>query len=76
MDKWTNTEISESETDSGHREPKEEIDETNIQVDFIESETTSGHNEPIEIEEEKPKPILFKRYYEPIFVARKLKRRK
>jgi len=49
-------------------------DRTNVVV--YESATDSGHSEPKEDIEEKPKPILFKRYYEPKFVATKVRRLK
>ena len=40
------------------------------------SETDTGHNEPKEDIEERPKPILFKRYHEPRYIATKVRRLK
>jgi hypothetical protein len=41
-----------------------------------ESESDTGHSEPKEDIEERPKQILFKRYYEPKFIATKVRRLK
>jgi len=49
------------------------IDNDKSDADVCESETD---NEPEEDIEEKPKPMLFKRYYEPKFVATKVRRLK
>jgi hypothetical protein len=43
-------------------------------TDAYQSETDSGHKDVEEVPEDRPKPIIFKRYYEPRFIATKVKR--
>jgi hypothetical protein len=52
------------------------IDKDKTTTDVDESETDSGHGEPFELPEDRPKPMLFQRYYEPRFVATKVRRLK